>query len=142
MPPRKVLLDTSVIVDFLRKKDKEKTILYTLARKGYGLNVSLITHTELYAGKSVWEKTKARRELETIFEGLEVLELNEKISKEAGKIRAKCNLDLIDAIIAATALYYKLPLVTLNVRDFKKTRGLKIVSPDELASPTHYNPKG
>lgn len=127
MPHKKVLLDTSVIIDFLRRKKKEQAVLYSLAEGDYDLSISLITHMELDAGKSVWEKTKARQELETIFEGLEVLNLDEEISKNAGKIRAKSNVDLIDAIIAATAKHHQLPLATLNTKHFKQIRELKLL---------------
>ncbi len=35
---------------------------------------------------------------------------------------------MLDCIIAATALVHKIPLVTLNVKDFKKIEGIKIFS--------------
>lgn len=40
---------------------------------------------------------------------------------------------LPDAIIAATALCYGLELVTRNVKDFAKIRGLSIVNPYEFS---------
>ena len=58
MPHKEVLLDISVIIDFLRRKKKEQTVLYLLVEGDYDLSIFLITHTELYAGKSVWEKQR------------------------------------------------------------------------------------
>ncbi len=127
MSNKEVLLDTSIIIDFLRRKNKEKTKFYSLAANKAYLKISMLTHTELYAGKSVWEKEKAQKDLETIFGGLEILNLDPKISKQAGKIRANHTVDLIDAIIAATALEYKLPLATLNTNHFKSIPDLKIL---------------
>lgn len=123
---RKILIDTSVVIDFLRRKDREKTLLYTLVQDKYQLYVSIITHTELYAGKSVWEKKEAREDLQTLFSGITILPLQEEISKKAGGIKAHYNSNLLDAIIAASALTHKLHVVTLNVKDFKKIKGLKL----------------
>jgi predicted nucleic acid-binding protein len=38
-------------------------------------------------------------------------------------------MKLGDAIIAATAIYYNSPLLTFNIRDFKKIKELKLISP-------------
>lgn len=123
---RKILIDTSVAIDFLRRKDREKTVLYTLVKDKYQLYVSIITHTELYAGKSVWEKKEAREDLQKLFSGIHILPLQEEISKKAGEIKSYYNINLLDAIIAASALTHKLHVATLNVKDFKKVKGLKL----------------
>lgn len=122
----KILIDTSVIIDFLRRKDKENSLLFTLAQDKRQLYVSIITHTELYAGKSVWEKKEAAKDLEMLFSGVEILPLGEEISKKAGEIKARHAINLLDAIIAATALSSGLDLATLNTKDFKKIDGLTL----------------
>ncbi|MCG2692161.1 type II toxin-antitoxin system VapC family toxin [Microgenomates group bacterium] len=122
-----VLLDTSVLIDFLRQKQKRNTWFYALAKQGQPLAASIITHTELFAGVSVWEKSKARKELEAIFSGISLILLNQEVSILAGKIRAKNKTDLIDAIIAATAVSEKITLATLNPKHFKKISGLRLV---------------
>ncbi|MBI3577140.1 PIN domain-containing protein [Candidatus Gottesmanbacteria bacterium] len=129
----KVLLDTSVIIDFLRLKDKSKSALYAITQKEFSLSVSIITHTELYAGTSVWSNSIALRELETIFSGIDLIALTEKISQEAGKIKALYKIDLIDAIIAATAIGNDMTLVTLNTKHFKKIPHLRIAEVDNLS---------
>jgi len=100
----KILLDSSVIVDFLRIKNRDFTLLQQLANQKYQLYISIITHTELFAGKSIWEKSSAMNELEVLLSDMAILELEENISMRAGEIKAKHNLDLIDAIIGATAM--------------------------------------
>lgn len=125
----KILLDSSAIVDFLRVKDKNSTILQQLADKNYQLYISIITHTELYAGKRIWESTAAGKELELVLSGLEILNLDTTISKNAGKIRSEYDLKIADAIIASTAISHKLDLATLNVKDFEKIKGIKLFSP-------------
>ena len=123
----KVLLDTSVVIDFLRRKDKEKSALFLLAEDENQLFASIITHTELYAGKSVWENQEALKEIELLFSGINLLLLDELTSKEAGRIRANYQTNLLDAIIAATALRHSLSLATLNVKDFEMIKKLQIL---------------
>lgn len=120
------MLDTSVLIDFLRRKDKEKNLLVQIIHSGYSPVISLITQTELFAGESVWRSKKARKELENLLSGLEMILINKKVSQSAGKIRVKYQINLLDAIIAAEAIVSNLPLATLNVKDFKKIRKIKI----------------
>lgn len=122
----KILLDTSIIIDFLRRKDKEQTTLYHLGKDKQELYVSIITHAESYAGKSVWERKDARSVLKTLFSGIKILPLQEDTSEKAGKISAKYGIEIVDAIIAATAINHKLTLATLNIKDFQKIKELKL----------------
>lgn len=124
----KTLLDTSVIIDFLRRKDKEKSLLFNLVQDKNSLYASIITHSELYAGKGIWESNIAKKELESLFSGIILLDLNEQISQKAGQLKAQNGIDLIDAIIAATALIHDLNLATLNIKDFEKIKPLQITT--------------
>ncbi len=114
----KLLLDTSIIIDYLRQKDKKTTILFELAQSNHSFFISIMSHAELYSGKSVWQDKKLTEALEKVCSGMQVLPLETHISREAGRIRAHYAIDLIDAIIAATASFHKLPLVTLNKKHF------------------------
>ena len=121
------LLDTSILIDFLRVKDKKQTLLYKLAKKNYTFFISIVTHSELYEGRNVWKNQYANKELEILLTGITILPLDIEISRLAGKIRTKHHIALIDAIIAATALQNKLSLATLNVKDFKKIDALELL---------------
>lgn len=123
----KILLDTSIIIDFLRQKDKSKTLLYYFSSRGYELYISIVTHAESYVGKSIWEKKPAMEALEKVLSNIRILALDEKISKEAGKINSENNnMEIVDAIIASTAIFHKLQLATLNVKDFEGINQLKL----------------
>ena len=123
----RLLLDTSVVIDFLRRADKRQTLLYKLSINHCA--ISLITHTELLAGKSVWESKVAREELETLFSGLTIIPMNNAISEKAGAIKAFYkNVDLLDCIIAATAIHHDMELVTLNTKDFSPIEKLMLYS--------------
>lgn len=122
----KLLIDTSVIIDFFRVKNKLDTLLTKIVQSNEDLYASIITHTELYAGRSIWSNENAKQELEALLSGITVIALEKQISRRAGEIKAENNIDLIDAIIAATAIDQKMELVTLNLKDFKNVKTLKI----------------
>lgn len=121
----KILLDTSLIVDLIRRKDRQNSYLAKVSNEY--LYISILTHTELYSGKSVWEKDYAQKELKSILSEISIIALDEKISQKAGFIKAhNPNIDLIDCIIAATAITEDLELATLNTKDFKTIKDLRI----------------
>lgn len=122
----KILLDTSIIIDHLRQKDRSKTVLTALAENEYELFASILAHTESYSGKSVWERKDTKEAIEILFSGIKILPLEEKVSLKAGELRAKQNMGLGDAIIAATAIVNKIPLATLNIKHFEKIKGLTL----------------
>ena len=123
---KKLLLDSSVIIDFLRIKDKSSSLFYKCTLEDSKFLTSIVTHTELYSGKSVWENKEAYGELGIIFENVEIVSLTREISVYAGEIRAKYDLDLIDAIIASTAIQLKIPLVTFNIKHFSRVKNLSL----------------
>ncbi|OGL78461.1 hypothetical protein A3J43_00615 [Candidatus Uhrbacteria bacterium RIFCSPHIGHO2_12_FULL_54_23] len=122
-----LLLDTSVLIDHVRRRDKASSPLLALVRQGHSLHASIVTHTELYSGKSVWERESAREELAALFSHIEIIPLDLPISIGAGKLAAAYSMATLDAIIAATALARAYPLATLNRRDFLSVRGLKLM---------------
>lgn len=125
---KKLVVDTSIIIDFLRVEDKISTILYKIAEED--LYVSIITHTELYAGKGVWEKDNVKEALDKILKGTTIVPLDIPISEQAGKIRAQKDRSLIDSIIAATASSIGAEIVTLNLKDFQGIERISIYNPN------------
>lgn len=67
--------------------------------------------------------------LETAFDRMEILPLDETVAARAIVLRQERKMGLADAIIAATALVHGLPLVTRNEEDFKDVTGLRVVNP-------------
>ncbi|MBU4210927.1 PIN domain-containing protein [Patescibacteria group bacterium] len=127
MADKKLLVDSSIVIDYLRKGCTKKTVFYRLTRK-YKMYVSFLIYAELFAGKSVWKKKEARNELEKILSGMTILFFdNISIAIEAGRIRAEHGLDLVDSVIASVAKKEKMVLATLNSKHFKKVKGLKLV---------------
>ena len=122
----KVLVDTSVLVDFLRSKNKTETWFIRMAVRRNLFYISIITHAELLSGKSVWQKREARRELDDLLSDLQLIELGQNISEHAGSLRAALGIGLLDAIIAATAINHGLPLATFNAKHFQGIKELEL----------------
>jgi tRNA(fMet)-specific endonuclease VapC len=93
--------------------------------------VSTVVVFELWYGvaKSAHQETSARR-LETFLSGpVRMLSFEEEDAKAAGKVRASIEVSgkpigAYDLLIAGQALRHKLTLVTANVKEFRRVKGL------------------
>ena len=72
---------------------------------------------------------KKQVELRALVENTAELPLDEQVIERAVTLRQQKKMKLGDAIIAAAALEYGLPLVTRNTDDFKHIAGLDLRNP-------------
>ena len=118
-----VLLDTCIIIDYLRQKQQATDYIEALPSVPH---LSAVTVMELYAGV---RGRKEERQLEIMIGHSVVLDVSSEIGAEAGTIlkeyRPKNGMDAIDAIIAATAKGHNLELATLNLKHFAMFKELK-----------------
>lgn len=122
-----ILIDTSIIIDFFRRPQNNEAPLLQLVDTRKPLAISIITHAELYSGKSVWGDLNIQENIEGLLQDLIILPISENISKRVGKLRSEKNMGLFDALIAATALEENISLATLNLKHFSEIKGLKMV---------------
>ena len=124
-----ILLDTSVLIEMFRMKDKSLTFFYRLSQKHYDFCISIITHFEIFRGSDTLQDVFWTK----FFENVTIIPFNIVSSNEAAilykqlKARNKM-IDFADLLIAATALAHNLDLATLNIKDFNKIPNLHIVS--------------
>ena len=113
---KRLLLDTDVIVDYLRGRDEAVAYLESRAEP---LLLSVITVAELYAGVREGEE---RRVLEGFLSAFEIIPMDKEIAQKGGLYRRDYGpshgVALADALIAATAELQQARLVTLNERHF------------------------
>lgn len=115
-----VLLDTSVLINFMHGKPKPRALLRDLAVRGMTLAVSCITVAELYGGIRKGEEQATER----LLNGLETIPVTFAIAQQGGLIRAierrsGRTFALDDMMIAATAILHGYPLITDNRKDFE-----------------------
>ena len=123
----KLVLDSSLVIDHLRIKKLSTAFFETW--KSHDFVMSLVTVAELYSGKSVQPPGPAREELEDILSGLHIVTPTVKTVKLVGDLRARYQLSLGDAFVAALALEMKLPVLTLDTKDFKQVKDITLYRP-------------
>lgn len=123
-----ILVDTSVIIAYLRKKNKEDTLLYKLAGS-YQLYTSSVVEFELFCGALDKEKHQS---VEDVLSAFTILPFSSDISQEAAHIykNLKQNnllIEIRDIFIAATAVVNNMPLVTVNKNHFDRIQNLQLL---------------
>jgi len=120
-----LLLDTNILIDYLRGKQAAIEFIDCAGKPGFAVNTVIVL--ELYNGcLNKAELAKIRR----LLNGFNHFELNEAIAQMATHIGHRFTLShsvtAPDALIAATAMIYNLELRTANLKDFRMIPGLKV----------------
>ena len=113
------LLDTPVIIDYLRGKGATVELLRKLVSEGSLLGCCLISIIEVYAGMQESEREATGEFLDS----LEYYEVTKETAKEAGEYKRAyqkrgISLSLPDAAIAAVAIANDLTLLTDTPRHY------------------------
>jgi len=126
MAKENICLDTSILIDYYRKKNKSKAKLVELSKK-YEFSISVITKFEILNGTS-----KDQNQFwNTFFTKVTIIPLDNneiEIASNIYKNLKKENklIDIPDILIASTAISQKSKLATLNVKHFERIKGLKL----------------
>jgi len=121
------LIDSNVIVDFFDD---------TLPVNGKDLLnnidpiISIVTFIEIFSKKSL--SAQEINKLNEFSEFATIYDVDRNIALITIDLRTQCNIKLPDAIIAATAVFYELILITRNVSDFNKIRRLEVLNPYKI----------
>ncbi len=124
-----VVIDTSILIDYLRRPHENSPFKeFTRLNQEERLAISILTIQELYAGKSSKEVKKESFFLDIVSK-MEVLPYSYQTAQLAGEITRDYNknFEFPDAAIAATVILNKANLFTLNKKDFKGIKGLKLI---------------
>lgn len=126
-----ILLDTSILIDFYRKKDKSKSALFKISNNYTTFAVSIVTHYEIFIGAApdqadFWN---------TFFKTLLIFPFNISTSEHAittyNELKKTNKIIAVpDLFIAATAIEQKLPLATLNKKHFQRVKNLTLIEHD------------
>lgn len=120
-----LMLDTNIVVDYLRQKPQVLTFIETYGKTN--LAISPIVSMEVYQG--VLDKKDLLRTRKKL-NGFASLPLNQEIIQLAMQLQQQYILShhvgIPDTLIAATALVYDLELKTYNLKDFQFIPTLKV----------------
>ncbi|HEY8929912.1 MAG TPA: type II toxin-antitoxin system VapC family toxin [Mucilaginibacter sp.] len=123
-----ILLDTSILIDFYRKKIKEKSAFFHLTGKYNLFAVSIITEYEIMIGSDAnrvdyWNG---------FFNRVTILPFDKAANDTAIEITKQLKasnklIEVPDIFIAATAKANNLKIATLNKKHFERISGLEII---------------
>lgn len=127
-----VLLDTSILIEYFRKKDKAKSQLVGLSKKALKLKVSSITKYEILVGSN----QNQSKFWEDFFEFTEVLPFDSGSAEIAAQIVKKLKasnklIDMADILIASVAIRNEVSLATLNKKHFQRIEFLDLFQLNE-----------
>ena len=129
------LFDTDTCISLLdgREPEKQQNILTRMERLHRPeIFLSTVTVSELSFGVENSRFRKANlAALDAFLLDFRVMPFDETAAREAGRVRAELEkkgqrIGALDTLIAAHAKSLGLPVVTNNVADFSRVRGLKV----------------
>lgn len=125
----KYLLDTNVLISLFKNRHGIREAILRTGRNQCA--ISTLTIGELLVGAYKGNDIRQRYEVEKTKELFSTLHVSEAVIDIYAKTRANLEssgirLDSIDLLIASTALYHDLTIVTHNVKHFERIRGLKV----------------
>jgi predicted nucleic acid-binding protein len=113
---KRLLLDTDVLIDFLRGQPQAVQLLEDADCE---FHVSAVSVAELYVGVRDGQE---REVLDQLVGVLRTIEISTEIAQQAGLWRREYGKShgtgILDALIAACADALQIPLATLNVKHF------------------------
>ena len=121
-----ILCDTSVIIEYYNGNESVISRLDKIEFRNLAINS--VTYGEaLYGSLNKSDFNKWCDFLDNFI----LLDINEKTSRQALALLRKYilshKLHVADSLIAATALYYDIPLFTFNRKDFRYITGLELL---------------
>jgi len=112
------LADTNFLIFVAQKKPIVEPFL------DYSIGISCITEMELLGIFSISKAHKS--DMQKIIEQCFIIDFSAEIKYKAIQIKQRYKIKLPDAIIAATAIVFDIPLITADA-DFKSIKELKLI---------------
>ncbi len=127
-------IDSSVLIEYFRKTNKENSFLFKLLHKdSQGFVASIIVHYEIYKGAT----NQQINYWNNIFADIFIISHTPKINaeslatyKQLQKVRK--SIEIKDLMIAATSKSLNYPLATVNEKHYIHIDGLKLITPGNL----------
>lgn len=115
----RILVDTNTVIYLL---NGDLTLANLLNQKS--LYISFISQLELLGFSGI--NAESEKVISEMLESCVIIDINTSIKREVIQLRRKHTIKLPDSIIAATAIYFDLPLLTSD-RGFAKIEELNLM---------------
>ncbi len=129
MEEPKYLIDSNAVIDYLGKKFPANGMDFMNGVIDNVPAISVVTKIEVLSFNAEKEHYDL---LNSFMDDAAIMDLTNDIVMASIDIRKKYRTKLPDAIIAATALVYKLSLISRNTSDFNNIEGLEVLDPYKL----------
>ena len=126
------LIDTNWVIEHFRGNRKITTRVIEL--RADGIAISIVSMAELYEGVyRVKDPQAHEQDINAFLQGFAVVPLDDSVSRiygqETARLRASNMLiGPMDTLIGATAICHGLNVLTQNVKDFERLKGITIIS--------------
>jgi predicted nucleic acid-binding protein len=122
MGENQLLIDTDVLIAYLNHRSYRRY----LESDRYRVYYSAITKKELLSKRGL--KSSERQAILTLLKRFRLIRIDRRVTDEYSRLRSRYpSLAKGDALIAASALARRLPLLTQNLRHFRVIRGLVLL---------------
>ncbi|MBU1199720.1 MAG: type II toxin-antitoxin system VapC family toxin [Nanoarchaeota archaeon] len=126
---KSILIDTNIIVDFLRGYPKSRNIFEKIEQNKIEASFSTITEAEIFSGKSC-DSLEEQHKIDALLNLMKRLQVDKKTARKAGEIKRKYNTSIPDALIAATAISNNIKsIATKNKKHFSNIKEIIIEEP-------------
>jgi hypothetical protein len=119
-------VNSNIIIAYLSGDFEVKENLSNWQLRGLSFLLSTVVETEVLSFPK-FTPEELQFTLKFLEENFLSIPFSREIARIAAKLRQSHRLKFPDAAIAATAIYTDTPLVTRNIRDFKKIPNLKLL---------------
>lgn len=119
-------IDANIIIAYLAGEQEVIETLSRFRQEGKILLLPTVVEAEVLSFSN-WKKEECLATELFLEENFTSIPFDRHIAKIAAEIRRETKLKFPDAAIAATALFTNTPLITRNIRDFKKVAGLSLL---------------
>lgn len=118
----RLLLDTDIFIDYFN----DGFLKSILEGKHYAVHYSVVTKKELLSKPGL--KDAERRAILFTLKGCRMISLDHRVAVRFSELRRRYpSIDKEDALIAATALVWGLPLMTRNWKHYRFIEGLVLL---------------
>jgi predicted nucleic acid-binding protein len=129
MSGKEILVDTNIVLYLLNGSDDIEKVL-----QGKDVYMSFMTELELIGYKGTTPKQE--KQITELLKDCSIISMNNLIKDKYVEIRKKSNLKLADAVIAATAIAFDMPIITAD-KQFKTVESLKLIAYQHSINPAN-----